>query len=127
MLQASFQWQVTPGQAFEQLVENYTKAVFLSGRRVAAARAAEMENWAKANAPWQDRTGNARAGLNAITKDSPGVIAEIVISHGVDYGIWLEIANGGRYAIIAKTIDAFGPRLMQDVQRIMNLGLATSG
>jgi hypothetical protein len=127
MIQASFQWQVTPGQAFEQLVENYTKTVFLTGRRVAEARAAEMENWAKANAPWQDRTGNARAGLNSFVKDSPGVVAEIVIQHGVDYGVWLEIAHGGRFAIIAKTIDTYGPLLMRDMQRIMNLKLATLG
>jgi hypothetical protein len=94
---------------------------------VAEARAAEMEQWAKANAPWQDRTGNARAGLSAVPKDSPGVVAEVIISHGVDYGVWLEIANGGRYAIVAKTIDTFGPLMMRDMQRIMNLKLATSG
>lgn len=122
----AFVWDVTPEQAFGDLVENYTKTVFLSGRRVAEARALDMENWAKANAPWQDRTGNARAGLNAVVKQSPGVIAEIVMSHGVDYGVWLEIANGGRFAIIAKTIDTFGPIFMADMQRIMNLKLAAT-
>lgn len=121
-----FQWEVTPNQAFDQLVENYTNTVFATGRRVAEQRAQAMEQWAKANAPWTDRTGAARRGLHATVQESPGVIAQIIISHdpNLDYPIWLEIANGGRYAIIAPTIDQWGPVFMQDMQRIVNLQLA---
>lgn len=121
-----FKWDVAPNQAFPALVDAYTKTIFLSGRRVADSRAKEGEQWMKDNAPWQDRTGDARAGLHVDVLESPGVLAELVFAHGEDvpYAVWLEIANGGRYAIIAPAIDYWGPILMRDIQRIVNLGLA---
>lgn len=123
---SGFKWDVAPNQAFPQLVENYTKAIFVSGRRVAEQRAKDGEEWMKANAPWTDRTGRARAGLRAIVRESPGVLAEIVFMHDpdLDYTVWLEIANQGEYAIIAPAVDYWGAVFMRDIQRIVNLGLA---
>lgn len=127
MPQASgFHWDVPPDLAFPQLVERYTNTIILTGRRVANQRAEEAEQWMKDNAPWQDRTGAARAGLHVDVLESPGVLAELVFSHddSLDYPVWLEIANGGRFGIISKSIDHWGSVLMRDVQRIVNLGLA---
>ncbi len=124
--QSGFQWDVPPDLAFPQLVERYTNTIIVSGRRVANQRAQDAEQWMKDNAPWTDRTGAARAGLHVEVREAPAVLAELVFSHdeSLDYPVWLELANGGRYAIIAPAIDYWGPRLMQDVQRIVNLGLA---
>jgi hypothetical protein len=128
-LKAGFEWQVSPQEAFGDLAENYTKAVFTSGIRQAESRAKDMVEWAKANAPWEDDTGAARAGLNAIVKSSPGVIAEIVLQYGddIDYGVWLELAHGGKFGIISKAIDVYGPIFMQDMQNLVNLKLITRG
>lgn len=122
----AFKWSVAPNQAFPQLVQAYTRTIMVSGRRVAASRAEEGAQWMKDNAPWQDRTGAARAGLHVQVKESPGVLAELIFSHGenVPYAIWLEVANQGRFGIISKAIDHYGPIFMRDMQRIMNLGLA---
>lgn len=122
----SFKWEVPPDLAFPQLVERYTRTIIVTGRRVANARAEEAEQWMKDNATWQDRTGAARAGLHVEVREGPAVLAELVFAHGDDvpYGVWLELAHGGQNAIIAPAIDYWGPRLMQDVQRIVNLGLA---
>lgn len=124
--QSGFKWDVPPDLAFPQLVERYTNTIFLSGRRVAEQRAEEAEQWMQDNAPWEDRTGDASAGLYVDVRESPGVLAELVFAHGEDvpYAVWLELAHGGTYAIIAPAIDYWGPRLMQDIQRIVNLGLA---
>lgn len=116
-----FKWIVKPNQTIPQMTEAFTRYVILSGRNIAQHTAAEMEAWAKANAPWTDRTGAARAGLHA-TVEETGQIGTIVLSHGVDYGLWLEIANGGRFSIIAKAIDMFGPKFMQDLQRMLSGG-----
>lgn len=122
----SFRWEVPPDLAFPQLVERYTNTIMLTGRRVANQRAEEAAQWMKDNAVWQDRTGAARAGLHVEVREGPAVLAELVFAHGenVPYGVWLEIAHGGNFAIIAPAIDYWGPRLMQDIQRIVNLGLA---
>jgi hypothetical protein len=124
-----FKWVVPPSEVFPQAYKKYTQQLFVTGRRVADARAAEATEWMKSNAPWQDRTGAARAGLHVDVNQAPAVLAELTFAHGADvpYGIWLEIANGGRYAIIAPAVDYWGPRLMKDVQGIVNLKLATFG
>lgn len=118
-----FRWIVAPTDVFPQMAQKYTQAIFQSGRRIAHEQAAEMQAYARSNAPWQDRTGAARAGLTA-TVEETGPIGTIVLSHGVDYGIWLEVANGGRFAIIAPTIDVFGPKVMRSLQNMINLGHA---
>ncbi len=122
----TFSWSVPPTEVFPEGYRNYTQALFVTGRRVADARAEEAEAWMKAEAPWNDVTGKARAGLHVDVNQAPAVLAELTFAHGEDvpYGIWLEIANGGRFAIIAPAVDYWGSRLMQDVQRIVNLGLA---
>jgi hypothetical protein len=126
MAKSGFKWDVEPGLAFPQLVARYTNAIMVSGRRVAQSRAEEAEQWMKDTAPWQDRTGDARRGLHVEVREAPAVLAELVFSHGDDvpYGIWLEVSLGGKNAIIAPAVDYWGARLMQDVQRIVNLGLA---
>lgn len=66
------------------------------------ASAARWEALAKTGAPWTDRTGAARAGIRGTshTTQSGG---EIAASYSVDYGVWLELANQGRYATIIPT------------------------
>ena len=51
--------------------------------------ARNLENEAKANAPWKDRTGHAIQGLHGDAKMNDGEIT-ISLSHGVEYGGILE-------------------------------------
>lgn len=62
-------------------------------------QAARSTAWMKTNAPWTDRTSAARNGLHAVSSHS-GSRFELLLSHAVSYGIWLEVANSGRYQII---------------------------
>lgn len=118
-----FKWIVAPNQTIPQMTEQYTRAVFQSGRRVAHEQAAEMQQYARTNARWTDRTGAARSGLTA-TVEETGPIGTITLKHGVPYGLWLEVANQGRFSIIPETIDVFGPRVMRSLQNMINLGHA---
>lgn len=59
------------------------------------------ETWMRSNASWTDRTTNARNGLFATVVDDIGKdVWLLVLSHSVSYGIWLEVANSGQYAIV---------------------------
>lgn len=73
------------------------------------------EGYMRTNAPWTDRTGNARAGLRAQHVANPMVRHELILYHTMPYGIWLEVRWSGRYAIIAPTIQEIGPDVMQRV------------
>lgn len=83
--------------------------------RVMADYAKEMVDYAQSNAPWEDRTGEARAGLDAVVLEHP-VRPEIILYHTVDYGKWLEIRWSGLYAIIMPTIEDKGPGLMRALE-----------
>lgn len=79
-----------------------------------AYHATQAVAYARRNAPWTDRTTNARNGLFATAqRDYP--VYRITIGHSVPYGIWLEVRWSGRFAIIRPTVDHEGPELMKTV------------
>jgi hypothetical protein len=80
--------------------------------------APQVEAYMKNNAPWTDRTGNARNGLAARAYESGKEIG-IVLYHQVSYGIWLEVRFSGKNAIINPTIDVMGPRVMQEYNNLL--------
>lgn len=84
-----------------------------------ATRAAEIEAYMKTNRPWTDRTGMAKATLNTKVSRPSDNIVRITLAHGVDYGIWLELAHGKNWAIIGPTLDSQGPKVMDDLNNLM--------
>ena len=80
----------------------------------------------KRKAPWTDRTGNARTGLVAVAEHSGAATMtggatgfsqhKITMAHGVDYGIWLEVANLGKFQIIMPVLVATAQELMKALQ-----------
>lgn len=91
----------------------------MKAARVTAERSApDVENYMKDNAPWTDRTGNARNGLTARAFDE-GDSVGIDLFHSVEYGIYLEARWSGRYAIIQPTIDVMGPVVMRRYNRLL--------
>jgi hypothetical protein len=81
---------------------------------VCQLHAPRAESYAKRNAKWHDRTGNARNGLHGVA-ESQGKTHQIVLAHGVPYGIYLEVRFSGKYAIINPTIAVEGPEVMRTV------------
>jgi hypothetical protein len=72
------------------------------------------------NAPWTDRTGNARNGLTAKHEFTPMVKHELVLFHTMPYGFWLEVRWNGRYAIIGPTMLEIGPELTRNITVAVN-------
>ena len=85
-----------------------------------ATKASEIESKMKINRPWTDRTGMAKTTLNAKVSQPSENLIRITLAHGVDYGIWLELANGKNYAIIAPTVREEGPRIVEDLDNLMS-------
>ncbi|MGV8164644.1 MAG: hypothetical protein ACLKAK_07290 [Alkaliphilus sp.] len=79
--------------------------------------AGQLEGRAKTNAPWTDRTNNARAGLYGSAElRSEEVI--IKLGHSMEYGIFLELARDGRYAILKPTINTALPEIYASYRRL---------
>jgi HK97 gp10 family phage protein len=76
----------------------------------------------KHNAPWKDRTTNARNGLFANAVKFGERTFGIILGHSVTYGIYLEL--GTRYMrkrpIIIPTLNKYGPKVMVTFKKILD-------
>lgn len=114
---SSIQWQVAPdilANAIEDHPDQIRTRVSSAMQRNTTRIQARMQ----ANAPWRNRTGEARRRLTAVySVDGDWLI--ITLSHGVPYGIWLELKNGGAYAIILPTLRAVAPEIMDEIRGLL--------
>lgn len=99
----SFRWKVPPSHIVKGL-NNYERRIHVALLALCADNAQRMQDDAKQNAPWQDRTRAARGGLTG-SSDREGRYYLIVLSHTVFYGKFLELRWGGRWSIILKVIN----------------------
>jgi len=114
-VKGGIRWERPPSE-LAKAVERYGDRVLIAVAAIAQRVATEMQNDAKAQASWTDRTGNARTGLFGTSEaDFAEHVVTIYLSHGavIDYGLWLELANSGRYAVIMRTMQAHYEPLMQ--------------
>lgn len=105
-------------EGFDKLNNNVKKVV--KGR--VEDYAVKLENYMKTNAPWEDRTGEARRGLTAeITFEGEGKF-RITLGHTVSYGIYLEYREfsvKGRLSILEPTLNNFSNELVKILEGII--------
>lgn len=80
--------------------------------------AKKFENYAKNNRPWTDRTGHARQRLVGWVEMFSDKV-RIHIGHGVDYGVYLELAHEKRYAILQPTVNALSKEILEGFKELM--------
>lgn len=122
MTQSGVVW--APGKAPRDLAERLVRQYGLSRHVAAAGALAEyfapiLEAHSKEHAPWTDRTGNARQTLFSVVAIQKDRVV-LYLSHGMEYGVFLELCNSGWYAIIMKTLQAQYPEIkkaMDDLYR----------
>ena len=86
----------------------------------ASTKASRLQAEMQKNRPWRDRTGMAKATLRATVSQPKENLIRITLAHGVSYGVWLELAKQKKFAIIGPTIKNESPKIITDLQGIMN-------
>lgn len=87
-------------------------------RMYAETAAKKLESSAKQHAPWKDRTGHARQRLTGKVQGVQNGY-KLILAHGVDYGVWLELAHEKRFAIIEPTINKEGTSILKGFERLL--------
>ncbi len=85
---------------------------------LAMQTAAQMEAYAKQNAPWQDQTGHARQGLFGEVLEEDGKL-KVRIAHTEDYGEYLELSRKGRRPILEPTAQRFAPEFFDAAKELL--------
>lgn len=111
---------------YDGIGDNIDKLMFYSeehAQEVFDLGAQTIQDKAQNEAPWEDRTGAARAGLTAEVYDDLGELV-IELYHTVDYGQWLELIQDGRFAIIMPTLEQVGPEILLEAgASVVGLGM----
>lgn len=141
-MNSGFKWIVSPKVIADGL-EAYGRKALIAIQAVANYWGQSIQDEARQNALWEDRTGNARGGLffavdgfgletitGTVTPEAQAEMNDvgvesgdantliITLGHTVFYGKFLELSNGGKYAIVMSTIErnlSTLERLVQDV------------
>lgn len=110
----------TPADVFNPALDDYQKALDASLRAVAEFWATKVQNEARARAAWTDRTSNARNGLIGFVQEVGAQdTINIFMTTQVEYGVYLELSNAGRYAIVWPMILANLPVLQQMLSTLL--------
>lgn len=118
----SFTWDTSKFKSTKHMEDKLQRALY----GVVKYWDGPVETWMKHNAPWTDRTTNARNGLFATAQKSGSRIAgstfAIVLGHTVDYGIYLE--NGTRYMrarpVVQPAIQRYAPKVIRTLVKILD-------
>lgn len=96
-------------------------------RMYMATKAVEYRAYMQSSRKWTDRTGAAKATLMAEVSIPSSTSVRITLSHGVSYGVWLELANEKRYAVVSPTIRLKAADLVSGLQGIVERAYAGGG
>lgn len=78
----------------------------------------KAKGYMKTNAPWKDRSGNARQTLNSHAEHT-SEYHEIHMYGGMPYQIWLEVRWAGRWGIIGKAVKFQGLATMNRLKGLI--------
>ena len=70
---------------------------------------------------WEVQTGAAHGGLNAGAFWQNPFCLIIYLAHAVSYGVYLELANDGKHAVLEPTVNKFAPTIHKNAKRIMGV------
>jgi len=100
-------------EVFDAKLERGIVGVFERQKQIAVG-------WMRSNAPWTDRTGNARSGLSTVGRYNSGESYTLVLFGRMPYNIWLEVRHSGRYAVIIPALVDQGPKLMRTLNKLFS-------
>lgn len=117
---SKIEWVVPPA-VLQRNIELYGQRVLTAVTALAEQLAARAQSEMRQNAKWKDRTGNARSGLFSMAERAAQDTVVLYFSHGhtVDYGAYLELSYGQRYAIIAPTMQRMYPEVVRLLNRLL--------
>lgn len=80
--------------------------------------AKKLENKAKQDRKWTDRTSHAKNSLQG-SFGWQGKSGTIALSGGMEYSVYLELAMGKKYAVIVPTVQAMSKEILSGYKKVI--------
>lgn len=112
----TFSWNDNLTPNIEKMRQKCDMAVLM----YAKTKADQLQEYMKANKKWQDVTGAAKRGLKGQASVPKEHQVRITLAHGVNYGIWLELAHEMNYAIVRPTILTKSGEVLDGLDMLMS-------
>lgn len=123
-------WQVVADGVVNDLMHIAQQKGYLV-QRVMEAYADEIGPEMQANAPWTDRTGNARRSLFSRTEETDDGTWQLRLGYDhilvpIPYWIFLERMQAGRFAIVEPTYLRYLPEIARTIREVTGVGIGTT-
>lgn len=82
-------------------------------------KALELQGYMQTHRKWQDRSGAARQRLTGTSVEQDNGFL-IKLAHGVDYGVFLELAHEKKFAITVPTAKEKGPEVIASFEGLLD-------
>ena len=109
--------RINADDLLKNLYDKQTKSQ-IAIKMFATEGAKKFQNYAKTHKRWTNRTGHAVQRLTGFVETNQDN-TKIYISHGVDYGKWLELAQEKRYAILEETVQNVSPEILSGFTELL--------
>lgn len=119
----SFKWvnNQRPDKVWATDFDAYAGEVKSAVEALLISFAPRVESYMKLNAPWTDRTGNARQSLAAEFENTPTAYGlTFGYANDIEYADKLEFANQGRYQIVGPTLDTFSVQIFDELKALFS-------
>lgn len=103
-----------------QALATYERRAKTAATAAGQLTAATVARQAKTDRSWKDRTNQARNGLTG-TSETIGNRTTVALAHRVTYGVFLELANVGRFAVIKRTMDNNRQTFVNNVKSLIKV------
>lgn len=96
-------------------LDAFERRLHQRGRSAVQALGPYLVEWTKAEKPWQDRTGETAASIQAFLSEAAEGV-QVSLTATVDHARFLELARGGKWAFLLPVIE----RHEADIRRILS-------
>lgn len=98
--------KITGLDQVQRRLDLYVNGLRNSAREAAAEIAELLANYAKTHHDWQPQTGNTDNSTMGTVQEVEGEVIRIILSAGMDYDVFLELARSGRWAWLFPAVQA---------------------
>lgn len=115
MANSNFEWTRRPSSAWN--LRHYMVVLKDAVRDLLWYYAPLIEGDMKQNAAWTDRSSNARQTLAVFVYEERPMVLALAAKQHMYYGKYLELSNGGKYAIVMPTLTRYYAPVWSNVRQ----------